>query len=235
MKTLLAFSKNIHSQNGEDGILEEIFKRLGVGKGWFVEFGAADGIRLSNSFALVEKGWQGVDIEGEHSAYLELEETAKKYPKQIYPLEAFVSPTGGKNSLDNLLRPTPLPKDFDLLSVDIDSYDWWIWKSLSHYTPKVVIIEINSTFAPGIEYVQPTEEGELGDAGKGTSFTSMVKLGEEKGYKLVCHTGNLIFVRNDLVSKLDLPKEELENPGSLFLDYATPKSFWFRLKKKLRF
>src|SRR4051812_3955751 len=98
MKTLLRFAQNKYSQNGEDGILEEIFRRMDIGQGWFVEFGAANGIRLSNSYALVEKSWKGVDIEGEHSSYLELKATAAKHPDHIYPIEAFVSPKGNKDS-----------------------------------------------------------------------------------------------------------------------------------------
>jgi len=65
MTDLSAFAANVHSQYGEDGILSEIYRRLGVTAGFFVEFGAWDGMHLSNSYALVEAGWSGCYIEGD--------------------------------------------------------------------------------------------------------------------------------------------------------------------------
>lgn len=61
--SLLKYGKNIHSQAGQDGIIEKIFKTLGVKNGNFVEFGAVDGILLSNCRKLYEEGWSGVFIE----------------------------------------------------------------------------------------------------------------------------------------------------------------------------
>ena len=52
---LNSFEKKIYSQFGEDGILEEILKRLGeqnIDK-WCVEFGARDGISDSNTYNLI--------------------------------------------------------------------------------------------------------------------------------------------------------------------------------------
>lgn len=221
MRSLLKYRSNIHSQNGEDGILSEIFRRLSIKQGWFVEFGAWDGIHMSNAYALLEKGWKGVDIEGDAERFLDLQATAKHFPRKLYCIQSFVSDKG-KNRLDALFQGTPLPKDFELLSVDIDSYDWYIWKALKQYKPKVVVIEINSSIPLGISYVQPNgipyepllEEGTL----TGSSFTAMLELGQQKGYTLVCHTGNMIFVRNDLVDALHLPERELANPNKLFLD-----------------
>ena len=65
MSSLINFRKNLYSQDGEDGVIEEIFKRLSINKGTFVEFGAWDGKYLSNTFALLQKNWAGVYIEGD--------------------------------------------------------------------------------------------------------------------------------------------------------------------------
>ena len=208
------FGNNVHSQNGEDGIINEIFNQLNLNEAhnyWCVEFGAWDGIYLSNTFALVEKGWNAVYIEGEPVRYKDLLKTKQKFEK-IIPIEAFVAKTSGeKNSLDNLLASTNIPKDFELLSIDIDSYDCDVWESLSNYQPKVVIIEINSNVPPGIHWRH-------GDKTQGNSFSSTLKVGINKGYTLVCHTGNLIFVRSDLIAKLDFPKRYIEYPELLFIN-----------------
>src|ERR1035437_7900395 len=53
-KSLLRFYANIYSQRGQDGILREIFSRLNIEKGNFAEFGACDGVLMSNCRLLYE-------------------------------------------------------------------------------------------------------------------------------------------------------------------------------------
>lgn len=212
------YASNTHSQNGEDGIIAEIFNRLGLADKnnlWCVEFGAWDGIYLSNTFLLVELGWNAVYIEGEPDRYDDLLKTAKRFPK-ITPIKAFVARVStDQNSLDNLLSKTNISKDFELLSIDIDSYDCDVWESLTNYQPKVVVIEINSSVPPGILWRHSSKT-------QGGTFSSTLKVGVSKGYTLVCHTGNLIFVRNDLVDKLNLPKKFTEFPELLFMNDILP-------------
>jgi hypothetical protein len=226
--SLLKFARNTYSQNGEDGVVEELCRRLGIGtNGWFCEFGAWDGKHLSNTFKLVAEGWHGVMIEGHPERFKDLLNTAAESASRIIPINAYVSTSSGDpNSLDALLSTTGIPSDFDILSIDIDSWDWQVWHSLNNYKPKIVIIEINSSILPGIERVH-TEDG------NGSSFTSTLKLGVQKNYTLVVHTGNLIFVRNDLVSRIGLPASELRNPNSLFIwDWVTLSPLK-RLQKRL--
>jgi hypothetical protein len=200
------YSKNIYSQNGEDGIIEELFKRLEINNGWVCEFGAWDGKNLSNTFNLVKKKFNAVFIEGDSKKYKDLLQTVKEYPN-IIPIEAFVDHNNTSNSLDNLLKQTDIPEDFDLLSVDIDTFDYQVWQSLQVYKPKLVIIEINSS-------IDTNNETHIHTPGKytGTGFRPMYKLGIEKGYTFVLHTGNMFFIRNDLFDKLDIKyNNPLEN------------------------
>lgn len=200
------YRENIYSQNGEDGIIRELLKRLNIKGGWVCEFGSWDGKHLSNTFLLIKSGFKGVFIEGDKEKYKDLEKTVKEFP-EIIPINSFVSHIDTKNSLDNLLNSTEIPKDFDVLSIDIDSYDYQIWKSLENYNPKIVIVEINSS-------VHTTNTRHIHEAGKyeGTGFRPMFDLGCEKGYKFVLHTGNMIFVREDLFDKIGISYEDpLEN------------------------
>jgi hypothetical protein len=192
---LLRYRRNVHSQAGEDGVLAEILQRLSISQGWFCEFGAWDGKYLSNTYRLLENGWQGVMIEGDPKRYVDLYATAQNFSGRLHPICRFVAPSAGPDSLDSLLSNTPIPIDFDVLSVDVDGLDYQIWESLEKYTPKVVIIEVNSHYPPGVEHV------EVGNNAC-SSFTSMATLGNRKGYAPVLHTGNVFFVRNDLLDKV---------------------------------
>ena len=96
------------------------------------------------------------------------------------------------------LRKTNLPYEFDLLSIDIDSDDYQVWKAFTQYAPKLVIVEINNRDLPGIHLVN--ESGSsfvLGESG--TSISAMDQLARLKGYSLVAMIGcNAIFIRNEL-------------------------------------
>jgi hypothetical protein len=189
---------------------------LQIRRGWFVEFGAWNGKHLSNTFALLEDGWEGVAIEADTGRYRELVKTAAGVNGRLYALNAYVAPSGDSR-LDELLKGTPAPTDLDLLSIDIDSCDYWVWDSLQMYSAKVVVIEINSAVPVGTECVPSADNS----GGPGASFSSMLKLGHQKGYALVCHCGNMIFVERNLVGLLGLPSEELGQPDSLFVDAWT--------------
>lgn len=197
---ILGFSLNQYSQNGEDGIVEEIIRRLKIKDGWVVEFGAWNGIYLSNTFRVIEKNksWNAVYIEGDKSRFNDLEALSKKINKRIIPICAFIAPQG-ENRLDKLLQKTPTPNDFDILSIDVDGIDYQIWQGINYYRPKIVIIEINSSLDPSIEQIHNPEHNM-----RGSSFLSTLKLGNRKGYTLICHTGNLIFVRNDFMPMMKI-------------------------------
>lgn len=195
---LTTFKRNVHSQFGEDGIIEEILKRLNAAAstdGWCVEFGAWDGMHLSNTYNLIQnKNYKAVLIEGDAQKY----ETLKKNIPQddVVKVCRFVS-FEGENSLDAILRSTPIPVDFDLLSVDIDGCDYYILESLNLYCPKIICIEFNPSVPNEIEFVQPRNFS----VKQGASAKSLILLGEKKGYSLVAVTeSNVFMVRNDLLA-----------------------------------
>ncbi len=212
MSSLSAYRKNFYSQNGEDGVLQEICARLGLKQGCFVEFGAWDGMHLSNTFYLLKQGWSGVYIEADAVRFQDLTRNMANFDGRVELINAFVEPEGS-NRLDNLLAATKTPRDFGLLSIDVDSCDWQIWLSLQNYSPLVVVVEINSSIPVGI--FQTHRGGSI----EGSSFSAMLELGNQKGYTAVCHTGNLIFVKRSLVSKMHLPESEIAFPETLF-DYS---------------
>src|SRR5579872_645620 len=153
---LNAYAHNVYSQFGEDGIVAEIIHRIelhiAIDK-WCVEFGAWDGVYLSNSYQLIKnKGYKAVLIEGDAKRHADL---CKNIPSdEVIKLCEFVH-FEGASSLDNILKKTNIPVDFDFMSIDIDGCDYHIWASLTDYRPKVICIEFNPTIPNEVEFVQP--------------------------------------------------------------------------------
>src|ERR1044071_1324688 len=178
---LLSYRKDFASQFGEDGIIEKIFSIIPERNRWAVEFGAWDGQFCSNTLNLIKNhDWSAVLIEANPKKFKELTRFHASR-KNVHCLNRFVTFTG-PDALDAILGETPIPKDFDLLSIDIDGADYHIWKSLEKYRPKVVVIEFNPCIPKNIEFVQVADM----HVQHGTSILSMTKMAKEKGYELVC-------------------------------------------------
>ncbi len=190
---LAGYAKNIHSQFGEDGIIAKILEMLPERDHWCVEFGAWDGRFLSNTCRLIEEdGYAAVLIEGDVEKCKELKNNFVKFPKVI-PIQRFVG--FDQDRLDDILEPTPIPQDFDFLSIDIDGCDYHIWESLQSHRPKVVCIEYNPTIPNGLRFVQIKDFS----IAQGASLDSLVDLGLSKGYELITTTrNNAIFVTKEL-------------------------------------
>jgi hypothetical protein len=190
---LLGHASNVTSQNGEDGIIAKILEVLGPPRGWCVEFGAWDGRHLSNTYNLIaNRGFYAVMIEGSAKRFRDLEAAFKGNPK-VYPLNAFVGFTES-DGLDALLARTPIPEEFDVLSIDIDGNDYHVWNAVTRYRPRVVVIEYNPTIPTAVDFVQPPDLS----VNQGASITALNRLAAQKGYELVAvTTHNCLFVRSE--------------------------------------
>lgn len=193
---LKTYSRDVYSQFGEDGIIEEILNRIArvaPVDHWCVEFGAWDGVYLSNTCNLIRnKGYKAVLIEGNPTKYKDL---CKNIPSaDVIKICRFVN-FEGDAALEAILKQSPIPKDFDFLSIDIDGCDYFILESLAEYRPKLVCIEFNSTIPNEVDYVQPKDFSVM----RGSSPKALARLAVRKGYALVAATEcNLFFVREDL-------------------------------------
>ncbi|MEK7201884.1 MAG: hypothetical protein AAB737_04590 [Patescibacteria group bacterium] len=191
---LLEHRNNITSSHGEDGIITKIFETIGEESHWCVELGALNGLHDSNVWSLIKmKGWSGVLIEADPTYYENLVAEYQKFP-DAHCVKEFVS-FEGPHSLDSIFTHTPLPKQFDLLSLDIDGNEYHLWESLTTYTPRVLVVEFNPSIPNDIDFVQPRDMHVY----QGSSLKSLVALGKKKGYELVCaNEANAFFVRAEL-------------------------------------
>jgi hypothetical protein len=195
--SLSPFELRAFSQNGEDGVIAEIVRRSGAPGRFFVEFGAGAGCE-NNCAALAEIfGWSGLYIEADPSLYRRLEERFRGYTA-IRTLRAVVTPS----TIEHLLSVASVPRELDLLSIDVNGLDLWIWESINDWSPRVVIIEYNSSLGPTRSLVQPRDHTTWERTSYfGASIAALKLLARKKGYRLV-HTeltgNNAFFVRSDL-------------------------------------
>ena len=203
---LLEHQRNVYSQTGEDGIIEKVLDLLPQTDQWCVEFGAWDGLFCTNTRNLIEsRGYSAVLIEASKKRFLDLERNFAAR-KNVYPINRFVGFSADDN-LDTILSATPIPRDFDFLSIDIDGNDYHVWKAFSAYRPKVVIVEFNPTFHPQVEFIQPADPAVV----QGSSLRAFVNLAKSKGYELVCFLAfNAIFVRKEYYPRFEIPCNAIE-------------------------
>lgn len=192
----LQFVKNIYSQCGEDGIIEQLFKDLKISSGVVVEFGAWDGVYISNTVNLWKnKKFKSILIESDSAKCIDLTSNCG-HLDNVECINKFVNPDPNhEDSLDNILSTSKFKitsSNFSLISIDVDTCDYHIFESMVKYRPKVVVIETNTNYGPDQDYI----------SSNGSSLKSITDLAERKGYKLVCHTGNAFYVRNDLINYL---------------------------------
>jgi FkbM family methyltransferase len=197
---LRAFEKRLFSQNGEDGIIAEIMRRIGAPTRYFVEFGAEEGAEGNCVRLAREGGWQGLFLEADPAKFNSLAAGYRDLPG-IRTVHSRVT----AENIEDLLAANAVPAEFDVLSIDIDGNDYWVWSAIRRWHSRLVVIEYNAAYPPPRKWVmKPNPE----HAWDGTTYyvaslASLAKLGREKGYVLVAtnSTGvNAFFVRADLAA-----------------------------------
>ncbi|MHB8621931.1 MAG: ABC transporter ATP-binding protein [Sulfuricaulis sp.] len=208
--------KTVFSQFGEDGIIERIFNIIGVKSKISVEFGAYDGIAMSNTANLIRNhGWSGKFIEHDSEMFNRLKENYAQYP-DVQCINSKVS----INNVEKLLIELEIPCDFDLLSIDVDGNDYWIWKNIINFKPRVIVIEFNGSYPPPRKWVMAYNEHHVwsGDDYFGASIQSYYELAKSKGYELVCceeNGSNLFFIEQQSFYLFNIPDNDpqlLYNP-----------------------
>ncbi len=193
--SLNRYGKSIYSQYGEDGIIEEIFKRIGISEGFFVEFGANNGLWLSNTRSLWEKGWKGVMIEANSSAYKKLKKTYSD-ASNLLTIHEFVTwhPQDKRGKLFDEIKSKFFPdEEIDFLSIDIDGGDYFILKTLK-CRPKVICIENGLKWHPLMKDEVPES---MATQNLHQPLEVVIKYAKSIGYRAVCSTNNLFLVRKD--------------------------------------
>lgn len=200
-KAIECSGQKYFSQNDEDGILIEIFRRIGIQHRTFAEIGVGDG-RENNTLLWLRSGWRGVWIDGnaKQVAYIREHFAAEIKSGRLTVQEALVR----TDNVSSLLEQSHLQGEIDLLSIDVDGNDYYLFEALKGVSPRVVVIEYNAKYPPPIRWSIPYNPAHQWDGTDffGASLSALAALFAERGYQLVgCGVpgANAFFVRTDLV------------------------------------
>ena len=201
--SLIPYGFKVYSQNDEDGILQEIFRRIGIKTKTFIEFGVGDGLE-NNSLYLLLQGWKGLWIEGN-------KENSKKIFKglkslinegQLILVKAFVN----RENINTIISTHITKPQIDLLSIDIDGNDYHLFDAIQVIEARVVVIEYNAKFKPPIAFCVDYNPKLCwkGDDYFGSSLKFLELQMKKKGYSLVgCSLSgvNAFFVKTKLLKQ----------------------------------
>lgn len=184
------------SQNGEDSLLQKIFDLIGTKSKYCVEFGAGNGQWLSNTYYFRSNcNWESLLLEANEQTV-----DATKLPN-------LHQATVTSSNINQLFNQYGVPKNFDLLSIDIDSYDFHVWNGLVDYRPNVVIVETNTGLPNNVPLIIPEDKQSNGNQFGyfGANMLAFYYLGKSKGYEFVTNCNqNAVFVSRELCSKLHI-------------------------------
>ncbi len=178
-----AVSQNIYSQYGEDGIIAEIFRRIGTTNKQCFEVGAADGKWFSNSRRLIDEGWRAALIEADEKNWPELDKLDGERVTVVHGR----AEASGANSLDSILTQCKFDARPDLGIIDVDGQEFYLWNGMLKFRPRVLVVEYDP-------HVDPAFVPDLNGAGQ-AGLHAILSIAASKGYMNVTSTAtNLIFI-----------------------------------------
>ncbi len=204
---LRLYEKRLISQDGEDGVIEEIFNLIGTTSKYYVEFGAGQGHDCSNTKYLREKfGWTGLLMDGGYA------DPSINLHKEFITAE----------NICDLFKKYGVPYEFDLISIDIDGNDFYVWRSIcAEYKPRVIVIEFNSHFNFNEDKVIQYDPRRRWNGTRyfGSSVLALYNLGRRLGYSLVYQESNavnLFFIRDDILESTGLKFKNVNNIEKIY-------------------
>ena len=220
-----------YSQSDEDGIILFIFSVIGTIHKRCVEICAGNGIECNTANLIINHGWTGLLVDGNPKLVRQGNSFYRKNKATyVYPPN-FLCTWITRDNVNKLLLENSFSGEVDLLSIDMDGVDYWIWEALDAINPRVVVVEYSDIIGPEKSltvpysdrfnpYQYPTTRGLPNFCG--ASLRAFVKLADKKGYRLVgCNRYgyNAFFIRKDLGVQAipEIPIEEC---------FKHPKVLW---------
>jgi len=183
-KNLTRNYAQVYSQNGEDGMIAEIFRRITAKDKFFVEVGIENG-RECNTRFLLETGWSGLWIEGDATRAAEARTLFAPYvnAKRLNIIQTLIT----QANIEAIFQMAGVPATFDFLSLDIDQNTSHVWKAIKNYRPRAVCIEYNASIPPSCAVEVPYIADGIWDGSNwfGAGLKAIEDIGLDKGLRLV--------------------------------------------------
>jgi hypothetical protein len=220
--------------------IRDAFQKIEPTSKYVFEFGAHNGVQLSNSSDLIEQGWGGLLIEYDKDLAALCSERYRHNDK-VMVIQSVITP----DNIVGLMQKARVPEDIDLITVDIDCFDFYVWEAIVKvYKPKAVLVEYNRAFAPPISVAVPympvsdprvqVIDGEDYVAATndffGASLQAYCDLNNEHGYSLVwCYNNDAFFVQDQFFDRFGVKDN---SPAAL---YEPPNATrWTQTRHPLR-
>lgn len=212
----------INSQSDEDGILLYLFSLIGTTNKLCVEICAGDGIECNSANLILNHGWHGLLVDGDAGLVARGTEYYRRSPHTYVFPPRLVCSWVTRENVNTLLKDNGFEGEIDLLSIDLDGVDYWIWRAIEVVKPRVVVVEYQDILGPERAWTVPYSECFASSAASangrlpqffGASLPAFVKLAHQKGYRLVGvnrYGYNAFFVRNGLADDL-IPAVEVKD------------------------
>ena len=200
---------------GESGHLREVLSRLDLRGGYLVDIAAGDGVEQSCTlFLFRDPVWGGLAVEADPVQFTRLSAAYVQF-QNVRLARHRVTPS----SVVELLEAHAVPRDFEFLNLDIDSWDLEVADALLRaFRPKVLSVEVNEKIPPPVYFTVLYREDHVWrrDHFYGCSLVAAAEVVRARGYVLESlHYNNAFFVRRDLAAGLveDRPVEEAYERG----------------------
>lgn len=226
------------SQFEEDGLLLYIFSVIGMGSKTFVDLGSNDCVNSNCANLAVHFGWLGLFVDGNKTMIDIGKKFYSKYPDPWNHPQQFLCSFITDKNVNSLIKSKEIEGEIELLSIDIDGNDFWIWEALEVIQPKVVVIESQTAFGNRnivVPYKNDYTKSIGTDFYNGASNTALQQLAHKKGYRLIgsnTYGHNLFFMKNG-IGENEFP--EIEVALTLQHPFATTKFKEFEKIKHLPF
>jgi hypothetical protein len=198
----------VFSQTDEDGILLYLFSVIGTRDKSCVEICAGNGIECNSANLIINHGWTSLLVDGQEQCVTGGRDFYRKHRSTyVYPptfLHAWIT----RDNVNAIISEHGFQGEVDLLTIDLDGVDYWIWDAIDVIEPRVVVVEYQDIVGPDRALTVPYRDDFNAWAYPvtdgipnffGASLPAFVKLARRKGYRLVgCNRlgYNAFFVRN---------------------------------------
>jgi hypothetical protein len=199
------------SQNGEDGAILQIFAIIGTESRRAVEICAGNCVECNSANLIVNHGWDALLVDADPAMIAQGQEFYSHCADTLSCPPVLRNEWITRENVNEIVANAGFAGEIDLLSLDMDGVDYWIWEALEVVNPRVVVLEYQDILGPDVALTVPYS-ADFGARGgdenwnyQGASLGAFVKLAKAKGFRLVGTERlgfNAFFVREELAPEL---------------------------------